>query len=268
MEFCRSETESERTTAFSSMLKSGELTDVTLACEDGQIQAHKLILAEASPTLKSILNKYPHKHPLLYFHNFSKETMQFILEFVYSGQVQVPVQNLDKFCALAKTLKVKGLFDNQNVVVYSNFKAYPRSAYIEDKQANNDKSQRHNEGVTTLDNEVFLSDTVEESLVEDVNIESNEDVLAYEEEDKNYQNRDSTYHNEHNILLENENIISNSLEYEKQDHDETDSSETGARLSKYFSSYNLPGLSETLQMRTVNWVEKKSGYRMIYFGYI
>ena len=36
MEFCRSGTKSERTEAFSSMLKNEEFTDVTLACDDGQ----------------------------------------------------------------------------------------------------------------------------------------------------------------------------------------------------------------------------------------
>ena len=62
------EIESERTAAFSSMLISRELADVTIACEDDQIQAHKVILSAASPMFQNVLNRNPHSHPLLYFH--------------------------------------------------------------------------------------------------------------------------------------------------------------------------------------------------------
>ena len=67
------ENESERTAAFSSMLVSRELADVTIACEDDQIQAHKVILSAASPMFQNVLNIIPHSHPLLYLHGILKK---------------------------------------------------------------------------------------------------------------------------------------------------------------------------------------------------
>ena len=40
----------------------GDLFDVTNACEDEQVQAHKLILLACSPFFKSILGEKPHQH--------------------------------------------------------------------------------------------------------------------------------------------------------------------------------------------------------------
>ena len=57
MELSNSEIESERTEAFSNMLRNEELTDVTIACEDDQIQAHKVILSAASMVFRNIFNK-------------------------------------------------------------------------------------------------------------------------------------------------------------------------------------------------------------------
>jgi len=105
------ELESERTAAFSSMLTKRELTDVTIACEDDQIQAHKVILSAASLMFQNVLNKNPHNHPLLYFHGIRKKDMEIVLDFIYSGEAKVPMDGLDAFLKIAKNLQVKGLVD-------------------------------------------------------------------------------------------------------------------------------------------------------------
>ena len=40
--------------------------DVTLACEDAQIPAHKVVLSACSPFFKNIFRRNQHQHPLLY----------------------------------------------------------------------------------------------------------------------------------------------------------------------------------------------------------
>ena len=40
--------------------------DVTLACEDQQVQAHKIIISACSPFFKQILKQHKHSNPLLY----------------------------------------------------------------------------------------------------------------------------------------------------------------------------------------------------------
>ena len=51
--------------AFDNLRNDRDLTDVTLACEDGkQIETHKIILAATSPFFLDILKRNKHPHPL------------------------------------------------------------------------------------------------------------------------------------------------------------------------------------------------------------
>ena len=52
--------------AFKEIREENDFFDVTLACEDDQIEAHKVILSACSPFFKGVLKKNPHQHPLLY----------------------------------------------------------------------------------------------------------------------------------------------------------------------------------------------------------
>ena len=53
--------------SFRELREDRDFTDVTLACEDGQqIEAHKVVLASASPVFMKLLKKNKHPHPLIY----------------------------------------------------------------------------------------------------------------------------------------------------------------------------------------------------------
>ena len=159
MELTRTEIESARTVAFSSMLRNEELTDVTLACEDDQIQAHKMILSEASLVFKKILYKNHHKHPLLYFYDISKDTMSLILEFIYSGQIKIPMPNLDKFLRLANALELKGFVPSSDENIEANHSnvELQNVSHNETTKQNNDA----NDSDKVIDEEHFL---IEETL--------------------------------------------------------------------------------------------------------
>ena len=52
--------------SFGELREDKDLTDVTLACEDGkQVEAHKVILAASSPFFKKLLGRSKHPHPLI-----------------------------------------------------------------------------------------------------------------------------------------------------------------------------------------------------------
>ena len=54
-------------TAFKNLREDNDFNDVTLACEDGlQVEAHKVVLAAASPVFQNLLRKNKHTHPLIY----------------------------------------------------------------------------------------------------------------------------------------------------------------------------------------------------------
>ena len=103
--------EQHRTSALSSLWKKDDFVDVTIACDDDMIDAHKVILSAASPFFHNILKRNPHTHPLLYLRGTAKKDIESVLEFIYSGKTQIPQDQLEDFMTLAKQLQVKGLSD-------------------------------------------------------------------------------------------------------------------------------------------------------------
>ena len=96
--------------SFGSLRGDNDLSDVTLACEDGhQLEAHKVILASSSPFFMDILKKHKHSHPLIYMKGLNSKDMSAMLDFLYFGEATVYQENLDTFLALAEELKLKGL---------------------------------------------------------------------------------------------------------------------------------------------------------------
>lgn len=82
--------------AFSELREEKDFFDVTLVCEDNQLDAHKVILSACSPFFRNILKKNPHKHPLLYLKDVRWEDMQSILTFMYQVNSTV-LQSLGNF---------------------------------------------------------------------------------------------------------------------------------------------------------------------------
>ena len=95
--------------AFCELRNDKDFFDVTLACDDEQIQAHKVILSACSPFFRSVLRRNPHAHPLLYLKGVSHSDMLALLDFMYQGEVTVSQEELGSFLAVAEDLKVKGL---------------------------------------------------------------------------------------------------------------------------------------------------------------
>ena len=100
--------------AFRDLRQEKEFFDVTLACKDGQLQAHKVILSSCSTFFKDILKRNPHVHPLLYLKDVKLSHLQAVTDFMYQGKVNVEQKELDAFLALARELQVKGLNQNES----------------------------------------------------------------------------------------------------------------------------------------------------------
>ena len=88
--------------------------DVTLACEEGEVSAHKVILAGISPVFKSILEKGSQPRPVIYFRGVKLAELEALMDFVYRGEAYVPQPNINSFLALAEDLKVKGLSEQED----------------------------------------------------------------------------------------------------------------------------------------------------------
>jgi len=101
--------ESNISTSFRELRDDKELFDITLACEDEQIQAHKVILSACSPFFRHVLKRNKHDHPLLYLKGVKFAELQAVLNFMYQGEVNVAQEDLNSFLSVAEELKVKGL---------------------------------------------------------------------------------------------------------------------------------------------------------------
>merc|ERR1719397_2226265 len=86
-----------------------DFLDVSIACEDETIEAHKVILSAASPFFRSILKKNKHPHPYIYLNGVKFKDMKNLIDFMYNGEATVSHEDLDKFMSVANDLKVKGL---------------------------------------------------------------------------------------------------------------------------------------------------------------
>ena len=99
--------------SFRELKEDKDFFDVTLACDESQIQAHKVILSACSPFFRSVLKKNPHQHPLLYLKGVKYEEILLVLNFMYHGEVNVAQDELNSFLSVAEDLQVKGLSQNQ-----------------------------------------------------------------------------------------------------------------------------------------------------------
>merc|ERR1712142_658685 len=105
-----------RASSLAGLWKNKAFLDVTIVCDDDQIDAHKLILSAASPLFQRILlrNENHVGRPLLYLRGTRKKQIQNLLEFIYKGEVSVNPENLESFIELANNLEIEGLVGNLN----------------------------------------------------------------------------------------------------------------------------------------------------------
>ena len=95
--------------AFNDLREEKDFFDVTLACEDSQLEAHKVVLSACSPFFKTILRRNPHQHPLVYLKGVKYRDLSSLLNFMYKGQVNIAQEELNTFLSVAEELQVKGL---------------------------------------------------------------------------------------------------------------------------------------------------------------
>ena len=88
----------------------GDYCDVTLACEDKQIKAHRLVISSFNPVLRNILKQNQAPNPPIYLTRVCFRNLQNLLSFMYQGEVEVTKEDLTSFLAVAENLNVKGLY--------------------------------------------------------------------------------------------------------------------------------------------------------------
>ncbi|XP_072938958.1 uncharacterized protein [Epargyreus clarus] len=94
---------------FTNLQQNDEFVDMTLAADGHLVNVHKSIFALASPYIKTILQSIPNKYPVVFLNNISHEILNYILTYVYTGEVSVEVDKIKSFMKAAKDLHISGL---------------------------------------------------------------------------------------------------------------------------------------------------------------
>lgn len=96
---------------FEDMYMNERLVDVTLSCCDGQIQAHKLVLAACSPYFSGLFDKLanPFHYPVIVIKDLQLADLRLIVDFMYRGQLTVSQEKLMSLIKSAEGLQINGL---------------------------------------------------------------------------------------------------------------------------------------------------------------
>lgn len=94
---------------FSRLQQNDEFVDMTLAAEGHWVKVHRTLVALASPYFRELLQSMPCQHPVMYLYGVSHEALGFILEYIYTGQVEIPAEKVQSFLHIARDMQIAGL---------------------------------------------------------------------------------------------------------------------------------------------------------------
>ena len=110
--------------SFAEARKELDFCDVTLLCEDDQLEAHRIVLSSGSTLFQRILKKAKHPHPLIFLKGFTKADMDPIIDFLYNGETNVARGKLEQFIKIAKELEIIGVMDHDEDIQTNNLKPH------------------------------------------------------------------------------------------------------------------------------------------------
>ncbi|XP_063698335.1 protein bric-a-brac 1-like isoform X2 [Culicoides brevitarsis] len=122
--------QSNMTTVFHKLLETQSFVDVTLACEGNYLKAHKVVLSACSGFFQRLLLDNPCKHPTIIMpSDIAFSDLQFIIDFVYRGEIDVSEAELQSLLKTAEHLKIKGLCEVSDIDNPLEYFYNPRQAH-------------------------------------------------------------------------------------------------------------------------------------------
>ena len=86
--------------------------DVTLVADDNSMmKTHKLILTASSDYFSNLFRTVPSGYPILCKDCASHSELNYLLDFMYKGELQIPKENVSSLLQLSKKYSIKGLKD-------------------------------------------------------------------------------------------------------------------------------------------------------------
>ena len=94
---------------YNELLASQDMSDVTLACDDYEIGAHKTILSASSLFFREVIRKSKHASPYIYLKGINKETLDSLLKLMYVGESTTSSENIDELIDVGNELQIFGI---------------------------------------------------------------------------------------------------------------------------------------------------------------
>lgn len=98
------------------MLQCGSLVDVTIYCDDGQVSAHKLVLAASSTYFRNLFSRMTNAfhYPIIVLREMPVNDLKTIMQFIYHGEVNVPQNRVNSLMRWANYLEIDGMASSAN----------------------------------------------------------------------------------------------------------------------------------------------------------
>lgn len=93
------------------LFKHESYVDCTLRVDDGKFFVHRIILAANSAYFQTILQDVPMEHCTILFPGVKKFEMKPLLDYMYTGEVNITQAQIPRIMQIAVQLGVKGLYD-------------------------------------------------------------------------------------------------------------------------------------------------------------
>ena len=98
------------------MMKSNELVDVTLVCDDKkQFKAHKIVLSACSSVFRRIIKDLPKNGSVIYLRGIQHQEMESILEYMYLGIATFYQERINEFLNVAQNLEIKEISEDAQI---------------------------------------------------------------------------------------------------------------------------------------------------------
>lgn len=100
--------------------------DVTLCCEDGDIDAHRNVLMAHSPYFSELLTNRPIENLVVALNKVDGDIFKYVLQFMYKGKVRVAKDRMGDFKELLLRFRMPipdevNYFLNQKINIMSKF---------------------------------------------------------------------------------------------------------------------------------------------------
>ncbi|XP_017151203.1 longitudinals lacking protein-like [Drosophila miranda] len=102
---------------FESLRVTETLVDCSLAAEGKSLKAHKVVLSACSPYFAALIRGQDDKHPIFVLKDVKYQELRDLMDYMYRGEVNVSLDQLDAFLKAAESLQIRGLCEPQFTVL-------------------------------------------------------------------------------------------------------------------------------------------------------